>query len=335
MEEQKINDARVDLEPRRQTSEVIVDLHMRRTCEDLLIGENDTQRVEAPDVAAEGHLQLIPTQSLELGGQTLTAMTPLNNRSRLLINDTDHICGSSDPRLHKSGQGSSARENIRSERDSYYLKQCRFCFQDEQSESNPLLSPCECTGSLSVIHYICLKTWLARKEVVRVSGDDQVITYSWKAFHCELCKSKYQESLPNPMSPDQRIQLFEISKPQSNYIVLESFISEASGVNAPNAAAEQSQTWQKNLHVINFNKDALSDEQLSQVTIGRGTDNDLRVTDISVSRLHAFIKRSQSGDYFITDNSSKFGTLVQLQTPMLLSDKYAYNFQAGRSCFKV
>ena len=46
--------------------------------------------------------------------------------------------------------------------------------------------------------------------------------------------------------------------------------------------------------------------------IGRGQDSDVRVTDdISVSRAHAFIHRDrQTGSYYITDNNSKFGTLL-------------------------
>lgn len=86
------------------------------------------------------------------------------------------------------------------------------------------------------------------------------------------------------------------------------------------------QSWQKNLHVINFNKDEFTNEELTSVSIGRGTDNDLRLTDISVSRVHAYIKKSPDGDYYLTDNSSKFGTLVQVQSPMIISDKYSYMF---------
>jgi pSer/pThr/pTyr-binding forkhead associated (FHA) protein len=107
------------------------------------------------------------------------------------------------------------------------------------------------------------------------------------------------------------VLLFEISKPNNNYIVLESYISEASGSqNLPLAQPDQSQSWQKTLHVINFNKDEFTNEELKQVSIGRGTDNDLRLTDISVSRVHAFIKKSADGDYYLTDNDSKFGTLI-------------------------
>jgi pSer/pThr/pTyr-binding forkhead associated (FHA) protein len=49
----------------------------------------------------------------------------------------------------------------------------------------------------------------------------------------------------------------------------------------------------------------------SWVRIGRGNDNDLKLNDISVSRVHAFIRRDpKDGSFFIEDNTSKFGTLV-------------------------
>jgi hypothetical protein len=45
---------------------------------------------------------------------------------------------------------------------------------------------------------------------------------------------------------------------------------------------------------------------------GRGHASDIRISDISVSRLHAFIKY-EDDRYILTDNNSKFGTLVLLQ----------------------
>jgi len=45
------------------------------------------------------------------------------------------------------------------------------------------------------------------------------------------------------------------------------------------------------------------------VRLGRGNDSDVRFSDISVSRSHAFIRVSRLGLY-LEDNSSKFGTLV-------------------------
>lgn len=51
------------------------------------------------------------------------------------------------------------------------------------------------------------------------------------------------------------------------------------------------------------------------IKVGRGHDAEVRITDISVSRLHAFIKRSVKGDFILEDNSSKFGTLVLCRKP--------------------
>ena len=51
------------------------------------------------------------------------------------------------------------------------------------------------------------------------------------------------------------------------------------------------------------------------IRLGRGHDCNIRVTDISVSRLHALIKTSSRGDFVVEDNKSKFGTLVQCRKP--------------------
>ena len=76
------------------------------------------------------------------------------------------------------------------------------------------------------------------------------------------------------------------------------------------------------------------------IKIGRGQDSDVRVTDdISVSRSHAKIKKAPNGDYFLTDNNSKFGTLVLVQYPIFLSSKSFSSvpivFQSGKTCFSI
>ena len=155
-----------------------------------------------------------------------------------------------------------------------------------------------------MIHFLCLKKWLGRKEIVRIANDDQVITYSWKAFHCELCKAKYADSIQNPQLKGEWVSLFEISKPETNYIILESFLCDGQVV-----TGQPVQSWQKNLHVVSFNDDATA----NSVRIGRGVENDLRLTDISVSRIHAMIRKDpRDGSFYIEDNASKFGTLIQV-----------------------
>ena len=53
---------------------------------------------------------------------------------------------------------------------------------------------------------------------------------------------------------------------------------------------------------------------------GRGHLCDVRSSDISVSRLHAFINY-ENGKFYLKDNSSKFGTLVLLNHPINISEE--------------
>lgn len=64
--------------------------------------------------------------------------------------------------------------------------------------------------------------------------------------------------------------------------------------------------------------------------LGRGHDTDIKVTDISVSRLHATITFTKKG-FYIKDNRSKFGTLIQLQKKTSYSFTETPKLQIGRT----
>lgn len=68
------------------------------------------------------------------------------------------------------------------------------------------------------------------------------------------------------------------------------------------------------------------------IKLGRGHECEIRITDISVSRKHAYIK-IQDNEFFILDNNSKFGTLVREEN-MEFCIKKEYerkSIQIGRS----
>jgi pSer/pThr/pTyr-binding forkhead associated (FHA) protein len=48
----------------------------------------------------------------------------------------------------------------------------------------------------------------------------------------------------------------------------------------------------------------------TNIRLGRGHDSDIRINDISVSRFHAVIS-FENNEFFLQDNTSKFGTLVE------------------------
>ena len=54
------------------------------------------------------------------------------------------------------------------------------------------------------------------------------------------------------------------------------------------------------------------------IKVGRGHESEVRITDISVSRGHASIHKTKIGEYVLSDNNSKFGTLVQIRKPLML-----------------
>lgn len=78
--------------------------------------------------------------------------------------------------------------------------------------------------------------------------------------------------------------------------------------------------------------------------MGRSVETDMKIADISVSRVHSYIR--VAGDKLILqDNGSKFGSLVKINRPMQLlnikdkdgiefKQRYKYNssiIQVGRS----
>ena len=54
--------------------------------------------------------------------------------------------------------------------------------------------------------------------------------------------------------------------------------------------------------------------------VGRGMENLIRITDISVSREHAHIFWAKDKSVWVRDLNSKFGTSIQVQKPVLLED---------------
>lgn len=135
---------------------------------------------------------------------------------------------------------------------------------------------------------------------------DQSVIYSWKSIECELCKTLYSESAK------QKYCLINYESPFSSYIALECS-------NSNNA---------NNVFVLNLNNNK------TQFKIGRGHDNDIRISDISVSRLHAMIHRDGK-DFILKDNNSKFGSLVCIRKPLLLSDYSSIHLQLGRTLFQI
>lgn len=56
---------------------------------------------------------------------------------------------------------------------------CRICFHSKISKANPLITPCECKGSMAFVHLSCLTRWMRMNPA---NNNNQ----------CELCLTNYQ-----------------------------------------------------------------------------------------------------------------------------------------------
>ena len=176
----------------------------------------------------------------------------------------------------------------------------------DETRENPMVNPCKCDGTMKYIHALCLKEWLKSGRTTKENGLS--VSYTWKSFDCELCKTTYDSSM---IINGKKFVLAEIHWPETEYMILESLNTSA----------------HKQIHVISL-------ELYNEFKIGRGHDCDIRVTDISVSRAHAILRRNAKKEFFIEDFNSKFGTLIQMWHPYLLT-KEPIELQQGRSIMKI
>lgn len=111
-----------------------------------------------------------------------------------------------------------AEHDDKKSENSNQQKQCRICFEEEIEKDDPLLSPCKCSGSMRYVHLKCLRQWRSRTENKKIMP--HVTTYTWKAFHCDICKEKLEDSYT--VNKKEHL-IFEIQKPPHNYMIIESF----------------------------------------------------------------------------------------------------------------
>lgn len=97
---------------------------------------------------------------------------------------------------------------------------CRFCWTDEQSEDNPLISACKCTGTMGLVHLDCLRAWQSTK--MQTKRNENLISLYWKTFECEICKTAYPFKVKHK---DKVFRLVEVDvDPSQCRLVLESLI---------------------------------------------------------------------------------------------------------------
>ena len=199
------------------------------------------------------------------------------------------------------------KENQKKKSTDFPQRCCRICYLEEETEINPLIQPCLCSGSLKYIHLECLRKWIGTRNWTQIENNENVCIYLIKEVDCELCKNK----LPDYIRHKNKLyKIIDFKIDFKNYISFENLTLDK----------------QKNkfIYVVNLDKK-------KEIKIGRGHEANIILSDISVSRVHCILNVYNKNVY-LQDNEAKYGTLVLVQTQRLnIIDNVELNLQIGRS----
>ena len=189
-------------------------------------------------------------------------------------------------------------------------KACRICYIDEETIDNPLIQPCICSGSMKYIHLNCLKKWLSTSVFIEIESQENFKVYQYRQAECELCKTKFPDFIKHK---GKLYEIIDFSNDFNNYLIIESLTLD--------------KMKNKYLYIVNL------DNKNNKINIGRGHDSNIILNDISVSRIHCTLNINKNmKKIFISDNNSKFGTLILVQTKnIILSTNLKLHIQIGRS----
>lgn len=184
---------------------------------------------------------------------------------------------------------------------------CRICLGDEYTELDPLINPCKCSGTMKYLHLNCLRQLIDSK--IQKTVGDIVTVISFKTLACDICKSLFPE---NVKIKKRIYTIIDLHRPPNNYMIIEGIVKEAPDM--------------KSIFVLTFRDGR-------PIKIGRASDADVRLSDISVSRSHAVISINK-GNVILTDTKSKFGTLVNSSNRLCILPNKQLCIQKGNIFLK-
>ena len=206
--------------------------------------------------------------------------------------------------------------SISSPRKSTNRPTCRICYLLNSDIENPLISPCNCNGSMKYIHYKCLKQSIEANLTKKLEQNYKY--YTWKNYCCEICKKEYPKyfKLKDILYP-----LIDLEINYSSYIICDYCLYDD----------VKKKTSRKGVLVIKMNDDTEEDI----ISLGRSQTNSVKLKDISVSRCHCnIIKRKNK--LFIIDKGSKFGSLIYINNPLNINlDNPEEVIISGRHGFSI
>ena len=237
-----------------------------------------------------------------------------NNKNNDNNNDNNSINTNFSQNLKEIQIEHNKIKKVKEPKEAKSNKLCRICYGEEENDENPLLQPCTCSGSMKYIHLNCLKTWINTSVNIKLESSEYCNIYSYKPAECELCKTTFPDFVRHK---GKLYEILDFYNNYSSFLIFECLTSD--------------KIQNKFMYVVNL------DIPNNIINIGRGHNSHVLLNDISVSRLHCFLKiNKRTKKLHLSDNNSKFGTLALIQTNhLILVPDLALHLQVGRSYLKI
>jgi hypothetical protein len=200
---------------------------------------------------------------------------------------------------------------------------CRICLDsgDTEEEGPMIMAPCLCKGGVQNVHLGCLRHWLGTRYTVENRMSPPVpgaVAYSFKPPACEICKTEFPATFPNPKTEEPVDLLTNLPLIEPPFIVL----------SVPKSPDKERPHGERCVFAPGNTSATL--------IIGRSHEAGLQLKDVSVSRVHCSV-RLEGDEFMLVNNEARFGTIVMPHGPSALPNNPTepLAIQAGRSVLRL
>lgn len=193
---------------------------------------------------------------------------------------------------------------------------CYMCFDEEDTEENPMITPCKCSGDTKYVHVECLRKWHTAE------ADNQICFLSSVDATCSVCKTTFKSDFK--LKDGRQVKLFKSSlePPYVSLLVA--------------TKHEMAQRLFNTRFQLSFSTLLKPDGRngTRPLLLGRSSGSDMVLDYRTVSARHASI-RFKNGEFIFMDAGSSNGSYLYLRRPLQLSPSQPVQFRLGRSMISM
>ena len=304
-------------------SRLLDNIYMPENCERLyeLFPLEEYINIEEGDIIKIGRIRM-KFDRISFKSKNKTLYEVINNN---ILNDTQTINSKENNETisvnkmiysPKINQSSARNTEINNANIKAY---CRLCYLTESSIKDPLISPCNCSGSMKYIHLSCLKNSIKLK--YHKKSEMYYDMFIFQNYSCEICLTIYPKYI---IYKTQVYYLIDIDFDKfENYVL-----------------CDLTQYIDSNQKISHFGYLMFKVEDDIELFLGRKKNNHIKLKDISVSRNHCIIMK-KGNNLLMKDLRSKFGTMryinnyleinFQKEGTKLLTGKHELEFTLVKS----